>query len=114
LTNDGLIGMGLSWSSRGNRVMLVRGTIASYIFRHVDDDLRFQTEKLKKGDEKAGNTAARAEAKITKNSKQPWIPVDTRKEIAKPRLKLIQLEGQIGRKYGWVLMERRMLRALWR
>lgn len=40
--------------------MLVRGTIASYIFRHVDDDLRFQTEKLKKGDEEAGNTAARA------------------------------------------------------
>lgn len=51
-TEGGLIGMGPSWMSSGDRLMLVRNAIVPYVFRHVDEDLRQQVEALKKKVEK--------------------------------------------------------------
>lgn len=100
--SDGLIGMGPSWLSSGDRVMLVRGAIVPYTFRHVDDDLRLQAEKLKKEMEKLEKRLLAQ--KQSTDDKEQQAAMGTRKEIAKLRRKLIQAEGQIGRKDGWILI----------
>lgn len=81
---------------------MVRSAIVPYIFRHVDDDLRLQAEKLKKEMEKSEKRLLAQKQRT--DDKEQQAAMNTRKEIAKLRRRLIQAEGQIGRKDGWILI----------
>ncbi|GAB1195989.1 hypothetical protein APSETT444_005254 [Aspergillus pseudonomiae] len=101
-TKDGLIGMGPSWLECGDWVMLVRGAIVPYVFRHVDVDLRLQVKSL-------GDTLEELEERLfewkTGAKKQHRISVvDAEREIASLKQKIGELHAQVGRKDAWVLI----------
>ena len=98
-TSDGHIGMGPRWLSSGDTVMLIRGAIVPYIFRHVDDNLKLQADNIKMELEELEE-----ELLAQKHSDDEEEQMDTRREIAKLRRELIQTEGQIGRKDAWILI----------
>lgn len=101
-TSDGLIGMGPNWLRRGDSVMLIRGAIVPYIFRHVDDNLKLQVEGLKKETEELEKELLAQ--KHSNDEEEQKGAMDTRRNIAKLRRKFIQTDGQNGRKDGWILI----------
>lgn len=101
-TRDGLIGMGPSWLSKGDRVILVRGAIVPYVFRHVDEDLKLQLGKVKEKLEKEEKRVSDLKQSTSKSSRERAARLQ--EKIPGLRRNVDVLQAQVGRKDAWVLI----------
>lgn len=94
-TEDGLIGMGPRWLSKGDRVMLVKGAIIPYVFRHVDEESRRLVEKMQEKEKIVEECA-------NKHGLSELLARRAEERIAK----LKQVIGRLrrGRKDAWILI----------
>ncbi|KAE8385798.1 hypothetical protein BDV23DRAFT_190553 [Aspergillus alliaceus] len=98
ITKDGLIGMGPSWLSKGDRVMLVRDAIVPYVFRHVDEELRHQVKTMETREDTLKEYSVERKYSLSRQFMRPTLE----KQISDLKLKINHL--QAGRKDAWILI----------
>ncbi|KAK6810405.1 hypothetical protein RU639_013830 [Aspergillus parasiticus] len=99
ITQEGLIGMGPSWLSKGDRVMLVRDAIVPYVFRHVDEELRHQVKTMGMREDMLKEYSAERKCSLSRQFMRPTLE----KQISDLKMKISHL--QAGTKDAWILID---------
>lgn len=111
-TKEGLIGMGPFWLEKGDKVMLVRGAIVPYVFRHIDEDLRLRVTKLQAELKELKGKLARC--RVSADKKQRESVVGLEKKVADLSGEIGKLEAQVGKKDAWILVGEAYVEGLMR
>lgn len=98
ITQDGLIGMGPSWMSKGDRVMLVRDATVPYVFRHVDEELRQLVRTIEMREDMLKEQSVERKYNLSRQFMRPTLE----KQISDLKLKISHL--QAGTKDAWILI----------